>query len=153
MAINRRDFLKFSAGTGLMLAAGATPGQAAPKGQLPAHGVGIPFHLDDVARGVAEHEGERESRASVDFEIDRAGMAGEFAKRGVKIIGATAHFVTADLDEGPIIEQDVRRVSHRTTADEMVAIGRETEASVLSRAVRCYAEHRIFQNGTKTVIL
>lgn len=73
--------------------------------------------------------------------------------RGVKIIGATAHFVTADLDEGPIIEQDVRRVSHAVAADEMVAIGREIEASVLSRAVRWHAEHRIFQNGNKTVIL
>lgn len=73
--------------------------------------------------------------------------------RGVKLIGATAHFVTADLDEGPIIEQDVRRVSHRTTADEMVAIGRDIEASVLSRAVRWYAEHRIFRNGNKTVVL
>ncbi|MDB5584954.1 MAG: formyltetrahydrofolate deformylase [Bradyrhizobium sp.] len=73
--------------------------------------------------------------------------------RGVKLIGATAHFVTADLDEGPIIEQDVRRVSHGTNADEMVAIGREIEASVLSRAVRWHAEHRIFQNGNKTVVL
>ncbi|WP_034158125.1 formyltetrahydrofolate deformylase [Sphingomonas sp. ERG5] len=73
--------------------------------------------------------------------------------RGVKIIGATAHFVTADLDEGPIIEQDVRRVNHAITADEMVAIGREIEASVLSRAVRWHAEHRIFANGSKTVIL
>ena len=73
--------------------------------------------------------------------------------RGVKIIGATAHFVTADLDEGPIIEQDVRRVNHETGADEMVAIGRETEASVLSRAVRWHAEHRIFLNGSKTVVL
>jgi formyltetrahydrofolate deformylase len=73
--------------------------------------------------------------------------------RGVKIIGATAHFVTADLDEGPIIEQDVRRVNHGTSAEEMVAIGRETEASVLSRAVRWYAEHRIFANGAKTVVL
>ena len=73
--------------------------------------------------------------------------------RGVKIIGATAHFVTADLDEGPIIEQDVRRVSHAVVADEMVAIGREIEASVLSRAVRWHAEHRIFQNGNKTVVL
>ena len=73
--------------------------------------------------------------------------------RGVKIIGATAHFVTADLDEGPIIEQDVRRVSHATTADEMVAIGREIEGSVLSRAVRWHAEHRIFPNGNKTVVL
>ncbi|MFV3075046.1 formyltetrahydrofolate deformylase [Niveispirillum fermenti] len=73
--------------------------------------------------------------------------------RGVKIIGATAHFVTADLDEGPIIEQDVRRVSHSVTADEMVAIGREIEASVLSRAVRWHAEHRIFANASKTVVL
>ena len=73
--------------------------------------------------------------------------------RGVKIIGATAHFVTADLDEGPIIEQDVRRVSHAVTADEMVEIGREIEASVLSRAVRWHAEHRIFVNGNKTVVL
>jgi formyltetrahydrofolate deformylase len=73
--------------------------------------------------------------------------------RGVKIIGATAHFVTADLDEGPIIEQDVRRVSHATSADEMVAIGREIEASVLSRAVRWHAEHRIFLNGNKSVVL
>lgn len=74
-------------------------------------------------------------------------------KRGVKLIGATAHFVTPDLDEGPIIEQDVRRVNHAVTADEMVAIGREIEASVLSRAVRWHAEHRIFQNGNKTVVL
>jgi formyltetrahydrofolate deformylase len=73
--------------------------------------------------------------------------------RGVKLIGATAHFVTADLDEGPIIEQDVRRVSHAITAEEMVAIGRDIEASVLSRAVRWYAEHRIFANGNKTVVL
>lgn len=73
--------------------------------------------------------------------------------RGVKLIGATAHFVTPDLDEGPIIEQDVRRVDHATSAEEMVAIGREIEASVLSRAVRWHAEHRIFQNGSKTVVL
>ena len=73
--------------------------------------------------------------------------------RGVKLIGATAHYVTADLDEGPIIEQDVRRVSHATTAEEMVALGREVEASVLSRAVRWHAEHRILGNGNQTVVL
>jgi formyltetrahydrofolate deformylase len=73
--------------------------------------------------------------------------------RGVKLIGATAHYVTADLDEGPIIEQDVRRVTHATTAEEMVAIGREVEASVLSRAVRWHAEHRILGNGNQTVVL
>jgi formyltetrahydrofolate deformylase len=73
--------------------------------------------------------------------------------RGVKLIGATAHYVTADLDEGPIIEQDVRRVSHATTAEEMVAIGREVEASVLSRAIRWHAEHRVIGNGNQTVVL
>jgi formyltetrahydrofolate deformylase len=73
--------------------------------------------------------------------------------RGVKLIGATAHYVTPDLDEGPIIEQDVRRVTHAVTADEMVAIGREVEASVLSRAVRWHAEYRVFRNGHKTVVL
>lgn len=72
--------------------------------------------------------------------------------RGVKIIGATAHYVTPDLDEGPIIEQDVRRVSHAVTANEMVEIGREVEASVLARAVRWHAEHRVFVNGNKTVV-
>lgn len=72
--------------------------------------------------------------------------------RGVKLIGATAHYVTADLDEGPIIEQDVRRVTHATSEDEMIAIGREVEASVLSRAVRWHAEHRVMLNGHKTVV-
>ena len=72
--------------------------------------------------------------------------------RGVKIIGATAHYVTTDLDEGPIIEQDVRRVTHATSAQEMEALGRETEASVLARAVRAHAEHRVQLNGTKTVV-
>jgi len=74
-------------------------------------------------------------------------------KRGVKLIGATAHYVTADLDEGPIIEQDVRRVSHSTTAKQMVEIGREVEASVLSRAVKWHSEHRITLNGGRTVVM
>lgn len=73
--------------------------------------------------------------------------------RGVKLIGATAHYVTAELDEGPIIEQDVRRVTHAVSADEMVAIGRDVEASVLSRAVRWHAEHRVLANGNQTVVL
>lgn len=73
--------------------------------------------------------------------------------RGVKLIGATAHYVTADLDEGPIIEQDVRRVSHSTTAKQMVEIGREVEASVLSRAVKWHSEHRISLNRGRTVVI
>jgi len=72
--------------------------------------------------------------------------------RGVKLIGATAHYVTTDLDEGPIIEQDVRRVTHAVSPEEMVEIGRETEASVLARAVRWHLEHRIVLNGQKTVV-
>jgi formyltetrahydrofolate deformylase len=72
--------------------------------------------------------------------------------RGVKLIGATAHFVTADLDEGPIIEQAVERVSHTNTPEEMAEIGRDIEAVVLNRAVRWYAEHRVLLNGNKTVV-
>nr|WP_070959261.1 formyltetrahydrofolate deformylase [Hyphomonas sp. Mor2] len=73
--------------------------------------------------------------------------------RGVKLIGATAHYVTADLDEGPIIEQDVRRVSHATTARQMIEIGREVEASVLSRAIKWNSEGRVFLNGARTVVI
>ncbi len=72
--------------------------------------------------------------------------------RGVKLIGATAHYVTDDLDEGPIIEQDIRRVTHATTPAEMAALGRETEASVLSRAVLWHAEQRIFLDNGRTVV-
>ncbi|MGX7953299.1 formyltetrahydrofolate deformylase [Tsuneonella sp. HG249] len=74
-------------------------------------------------------------------------------ERGVKIIGATAHYVTADLDEGPIIEQDVRRVTHASSPEAMVAAGREVEASVLARAVQWHAEQRVFLDGNRTVVL
>jgi formyltetrahydrofolate deformylase len=73
-------------------------------------------------------------------------------KRGVKLIGATAHFVTGDLDEGPIIEQDVERVDHAMNVDELTAIGRDVESVVLARAVKCFVEHRILLNGDKTVV-
>lgn len=72
--------------------------------------------------------------------------------RGVKLIGATAHFVTGDLDEGPIIEQDVERVDHAMTAETLSAIGRDVECVVLARAVKWFVEHRILQNGDKTVV-
>ena len=72
--------------------------------------------------------------------------------RGVKLIGATAHFVTADLDEGPIIEQDVLRVDHNLGQDQLVAAGRDVEAQVLSRAVRWHAESRVLLNGHRTVV-
>ncbi len=72
--------------------------------------------------------------------------------RGVKMVGATAHYVTADLDEGPIIEQDVSRVEHFHSVNELIAQGRDTESQVLARAVRYHLEHRILLNGDRTVI-
>ncbi|MDP4608563.1 MAG: formyltetrahydrofolate deformylase [Burkholderiaceae bacterium] len=72
--------------------------------------------------------------------------------RGVKLIGATAHYVTADLDEGPIIEQDVARVDHSQTVEDLTAIGRDTESQVLARAVKWHSEHRVIVNGHRTVV-
>ncbi|MFZ0015209.1 MAG: formyltetrahydrofolate deformylase [Acidimicrobiia bacterium] len=72
--------------------------------------------------------------------------------RGVKLIGATAHYVTADLDEGPIIEQDVARVSHTDTVEDMIRIGRDVERAVLARAVRHHAEDRVVLFGSKTAV-
>jgi formyltetrahydrofolate deformylase len=72
--------------------------------------------------------------------------------RGVKLIGATAHYVTADLDEGPIIEQDVARVDHTDTVEDLTALGRDTESQVLARAVKWHSEHRVLLNGHKTVV-
>ena len=72
--------------------------------------------------------------------------------RGVKLIGATAHYVTADLDEGPIIEQDVERVDHTHTPEDFTAVGRDVECVVLARAVKWHAEHRVLMNGHKTVV-
>jgi formyltetrahydrofolate deformylase len=72
--------------------------------------------------------------------------------RGVKIIGATAHFVTANLDEGPIIEQDVAHVSHTSTPDDLIALGRDIERRVLAKAVKLFAQDRIFIVGERTVV-
>ncbi len=73
-------------------------------------------------------------------------------RRGVKLIGATAHYVTADLDEGPIIEQDVERISHRDTPDDLVRKGRDIERRVLARALRHHIDDRVMVNGRKTVV-
>jgi formyltetrahydrofolate deformylase len=72
--------------------------------------------------------------------------------RGVKLIGATAHYVTADLDEGPIIEQVVERVDHTYHAEHLVAAGRDSECMALARAVHYHITHRVFINGHKTVV-
>ncbi|MGJ4903937.1 formyltetrahydrofolate deformylase [Bradyrhizobium sp. HKCCYLS2058] len=73
-------------------------------------------------------------------------------ERGVKLIGATAHYVTRDLDEGPIIDQDVERISHRDTPDDLVRKGRDIERRVLARAIRYHLEDRVILNGRKTVV-
>ena len=73
-------------------------------------------------------------------------------ERGVKLIGATAHYVNADLDEGPIIEQEVARVSHADTPDDLVAIGRDIESRVLARAVKLHLERRVMLSGHRTVV-
>ena len=73
-------------------------------------------------------------------------------ERGVKLVGATAHYVTAELDEGPIIEQSVIRVDHGHNQDQLVAAGRDVEAQVLSRAVRWHSESRVLLNGHRTVV-
>ena len=73
-------------------------------------------------------------------------------ERGVKLIGATSHYVTADLDEGPIIEQDIVRITHAQSASDYVSLGRDVEASVLARAIHAHAHHRAFINNNKTVV-
>ncbi len=73
-------------------------------------------------------------------------------QRGVKLIGATAHYVTADLDEGPIIEQDTVRVTHAQSAEDYVSLGRDVEAQVLARAVHAHIHHRVLINGSRTVV-
>ncbi len=72
--------------------------------------------------------------------------------RGVKIIGATAHYVTEDLDEGPIIEQEVTRVNHSHSPEQLLALGRDIESSVLAKAIKYHIEHRVLLNGNKTIV-
>jgi formyltetrahydrofolate deformylase len=73
-------------------------------------------------------------------------------ERGVKLIGATAHYVTADLDEGPIIEQDTVRVTHSQSAEDYVSMGRDVESQVLARAIHAHIHHRVFINGNRTIV-
>ena len=73
--------------------------------------------------------------------------------RGVKLIGATAHYVTTDLDEGPIIEQEVERVDHTQSPEDLTVVGSELETVVLTRAIKWHPERRVFRNGNRTVVL
>lgn len=81
-----------------------------------------------------------------------AGPYSQAYRQGVKLIGATSHYVTADLDEGPIIEQDIIRVTHAQSAEDYASLGRDVESQVLARAVHAHATGRIFLNGVKTVV-
>ena len=74
-------------------------------------------------------------------------------ERGVKLIGATSHFVTADLDEGPIIEQDIVRITHAQSPEDYVSLGRDVESQVLARAIHAYVHGRVFMNENKTCLL
>ena len=74
-------------------------------------------------------------------------------ERGVKLIGATAHFVNTELDEGPIIEQGVERVDHTMKPRDLERLGQDVESSVLNRAIRWHAEHRVFNNGNRAIVL
>ncbi|MEF0865249.1 formyltetrahydrofolate deformylase, partial [Rhizobium sp. BR 318] len=73
-------------------------------------------------------------------------------ERGVKLIGATAHYVTGDLDEGPIIEQDTARITHAQSAEDYVSIGRDVESQVLARAIHAHIHYRTFLNGNRTIV-
>ena len=89
------------------------------------------------------------------LKIDRSHKAIAYKQafqRGVKLIGATSHYVTADLDEGPIIEQDTVRVTHAQSPEDYVSLGRDVEAQVLARAIHAHAHRRVFLNGDKTVV-
>lgn len=84
--------------------------------------------------------------------MDVDAPTGQAHERGVKLIGATAHFVTGDLDEGPIIEQNVQRVDHSRTVAQLTAVGQDTESMTLAEAVRLFCEHRTFIDGRRTVV-
>jgi formyltetrahydrofolate deformylase len=123
----------------------------------------IPFHFLPIAK-----ETKREQETAVWELVRQTGtdlvvlarymqilsdeMSAKAHERGVKLIGATAHYVTSDLDEGPIIDQDVERISHRDTPDDLVRKGRDIERRVLARAIRYHLEDRVILNGRKTVV-
>ena len=81
-----------------------------------------------------------------------AGPYQKAKERGVKLVGATAHYVTADLDEGPIIEQDVVRVDHRNSTADLISLGADVERAVLSRAVHWHLEDRVLRHGNTTIV-
>ncbi len=130
---------------------GAAAG-AGPVGERRARGAG-PVHAGPVGRPVqAAQRPDHQHPPLVPAELQGRQAVPPGARARVKLIGATAHYVTADLDEGPIIEQEVERVGHEVTPDQLVAVGRDVECQALARAVKWHAEHRILLNGTRTVV-
>src|SRR5262252_8935346 len=97
-------------------------------------------------------ETEFEKQRDPAFEVPRPKPHHQAFERGVKLIGATAHYVTQVLDDGPIIEQDVVRIYHRDSVEDLIQKGRDIEKIVLSRAVRWHVEHRVLLYGNKTVV-
>ena len=117
----------------------------------------IPFHHLPLLGASPEQKAEQEGRAINIHHSFLPSFKGakpyhQAFNKGVKLIGATAHFVTADLDEGPIIEQDIARVDHSMSPEELTSIGRDVECITLARAVKWHAEHRVVLNGKKTVV-
>ena len=114
-----------------------------------------PLHADPVAATSSARYPDRASSTSTTRSCRPSAAARPYHQaheRGVKLIGATAHYATVDLDEGPIIEQDVIRVSHRDSVEDLVRKGRDVERIVLSRAVRWHLEDRVLVYGNKTVV-
>ena len=117
-----------------------------------AHGPG-PVHADHLRRAVPELTGKAINiHHSFLPSFKGAKPYHQAHARGVKLIGATAHYVTAALDEGPIIEQEVIRVDHRRTAEQFVQMGRDVEGRTLAQAVQWHAEHRVLLDGNRTVV-
>jgi formyltetrahydrofolate deformylase len=113
-----------------------------------------PLHAGPVGRRCAEDVGQDHQHPPLlpAESFKGANPYKQAYERGVKLIGATAHYVTADLDEGPIIEQDTARITHAQSADDYVSIGRDVESQVLARAIHAHIHHRTFINGNRTVV-
>ncbi len=122
-------------------------------GELPVDVVGVVSNHEDLRRMVDwygipfHHLPMSEGKPAQEARILEA-----IAARDVKVVGATAHCVTGDLDEGPIIEQETQRVAHSASVETFVRIGKDIESVVLARAVRWHAEHRVMLNGLRTVV-
>ncbi len=112
-----------------------------------------PLHAGPVRRDVPPDAGaDHQHPPFLPAQLQGANPYKQAYERGVKLIGATSHYVTANLDEGPIIEQDTIRVTHAQSAEDYVSLGRDVESAVLARAIHAHIHNRVFLNGNKTVV-